>query len=351
MAFLQYTGGTTGRAKGAILLHRNVVANVNQCDAWLRSFAGERDDHVMVTALPLYHILALTGCCLFMAKIGGCQILIPNPRDFGAFVKTIKKSRMTMIVVVNTLANALASRKDFAEVDFSRLSIAISGGMATQAAVAKKWKSVTGRPLVEGYGLSETSPVACVNRFDIDEFTGAIGYPVSSTDISIRNAAGEEVPIGESGEICIKGPQVMKGYWNAEEETKKAFTPDGYFCSGDVGYVGEDGMVRIVDRIKDMILVSGFNVYPNEVEGVLSSHPQVMEAAVVGVPDEHSGEAVRAFIVAREGGVSEEELRAWCREKLTGYKIPRQIVFRDSLPKTNVGKILRRELRDEAAKS
>lgn len=350
MAFLQYTGGTTGRAKGAILLHRNIIANVNQCDAWLRSFAGERDDHVMVTALPLYHILALTACCIFMAKIGGCQILIPNPRDFGAFVKTIKKSRMTMIVVVNTLANALASRKDFAEVDFSRLSIAVSGGMATQAAVAKKWKSVTGRPLVEGYGLSETSPLACVNRLDIDEFTGTIGYPVSSTDISIRNAAGEELPNGEAGEICIKGPQVMKGYWNAEEETKKAFTADGYFRSGDVGYVGEDGMVRIVDRIKDMILVSGFNVYPNEVEEVLSGHPQVMEAAVVGVPDEHSGEAVRAFIVAREGGASEEELRAWCREKLTGYKIPRQIIFRDSLPKTNVGKILRRELRDEAIK-
>jgi len=350
MAFLQYTGGTTGRAKGAILLHRNIIANVNQCDAWLRSFAGERDDHVMVTALPLYHILALTACCIFMAKIGGCQILITNPRDFGAFVKTIKKSRMTMIVVVNTLANALASRKDFAEVDFSRLSIAVSGGMATQAAVAKKWKSVTGRPLVEGYGLSETSPLACVNRLDIDEFTGTIGYPVSSTDISIRNAAGEELPNGEAGEICIKGPQVMKGYWNAEEETKKAFTADGYFRSGDVGYVGEDGMVRIVDRIKDMILVSGFNVYPNEVEEVLSGHPQVMEAAVVGVPDEHSGEAVRAFIVAREGGASEEELRAWCREKLTGYKIPRQIIFRDSLPKTNVGKILRRELRDEAIK-
>jgi long-chain acyl-CoA synthetase len=350
MAFLQYTGGTTGRAKGAILLHRNIIANVNQCDAWLRSFAGEREDHVMVTALPLYHILALTACCIFMAKIGGCQILIPNPRDFGAFVKTIKKSRMTMIVVVNTLANALASRKDFAEVDFSRLSIAVSGGMATQAAVAKKWKSVTGRPLVEGYGLSETSPLACVNRLDIDEFTGTIGYPVSSTDISIRNAAGEELPNGEAGEICIKGPQVMKGYWNAAEETKKAFTADGYFRSGDVGYVGEDGMVRIVDRIKDMILVSGFNVYPNEVEEVLSGHPQVMEAAVVGVPDEHSGEAVRAFIVAREGGASEEELRAWCREKLTGYKIPRQIIFRDSLPKTNVGKILRRELRDEAIK-
>ncbi|MEY3553287.1 MAG: hypothetical protein RL735_1635, partial [Pseudomonadota bacterium] len=242
------------------------------------------------------------------------------------------------------------SRKDFAEVDFSRLSIAVSGGMATQAAVAKKWKSVTGRPLVEGYGLSETSPLACVNRLDIDEFTGTIGYPVSSTDISIRNAAGEELPNGEAGEICIKGPQVMKGYWNAEEETKKAFTADGYFRSGDVGYIGEDGMVRIVDRIKDMILVSGFNVYPNEVEEVLSGHPQVMEAAVVGVPDEHSGEAVRAFIVAREGGASEEELRAWCREKLTGYKIPRQIIFRDSLPKTNVGKILRRELRDEAIK-
>ena len=349
-AFLQYTGGTTGRAKGATLLHRNIVANVNQCEAWLRSFAGERNDHVMVTALPLYHILALTACCLFVAKIGGCQILIPNPRDFPAFVKTIRKARMTMIVVVNTLANALASRKDFAEVDFSQLAFSISGGMATQASVAKKWKDVTGKAIIEGYGLSETSPVVCVNRLDVQEFTGAVGYPVSSTDVSIRDATGAEVAIGQSGEICIKGPQVMAGYWNQPEETARAFTPDGYFKTGDVGYVGEDGMVRIVDRIKDMILVSGFNVYPNEVEDVLCQHPKVMEAAVVGVPDTHSGEAVRAFIVPREGGVSEEELREWCKERLTGYKLPRKYDFRATLPKTNVGKILRRELRDEVTK-
>ena len=349
MAFLQYTGGTTGRAKGAILLHRNIIANVNQCQAWLRSFAGERDDHVMVTALPLYHILALTACCLFVAKLGGCQILIPNPRDFPAFVKTIKKVRMTMIVVVNTLANALASRDDFKQVDFSQLAFAISGGMATQAAVAKKWKQVTGRPLIEGYGLSETSPVACVNRLDIAEFTGGVGYPVSSTDISIRNDKGEEVAIGETGEICIKGPQVMAGYWQQPEETAKSFTSDGYFRTGDVGVIAEDGLVRIVDRIKDMILVSGFNVYPNEVEDVLAQHPNVAEAAVIGVPDEHSGEAVRAFVVMRDGSaMDEEEMRVWCREKLTGYKVPRQIETRASLPKTPVGKILRRELRDEA---
>ena len=349
-AFLQYTGGTTGRAKGAILLHRNIVANVRQCEAWLRSFAGERDDHVMVTALPLYHILALTACCLFVAKIGGCQILIANPRDLPAFVKAIKKARMTMIVVVNTLANALATRADFAQVDFSQLAFSISGGMATQASVAKKWKDVTGKPIIEGYGLSETSPVVCVNRLDVTEFTGAIGYPVSSTDVSIRNIDGVEVPIGESGELCVKGPQVMAGYWNQPEETARAFTPDGYFKTGDVGYVGQDGMVRIIDRIKDMILVSGFNVYPNEVEDVLTQHPKVMEAAVIGVPDAHSGEAVRAFIVPRDGGVSEEELREWCREKLTGYKLPRKYDFRATLPKTNVGKILRRELRDEVVK-
>ncbi len=348
MAFLQYTGGTTGRAKGAVLLHRNIVANVNQCQAWLRSFAGERDDHVMVTALPLYHILALTACCLFVAKLGGCQILIPNPRDLPAFIKTIKGVRMTMIVVVNTLANALASRDDFKQVDFSQLAFAISGGMATQAAVAKNWKAVTGRPLIEGYGLSETSPVACVNRLDIAEFTGGVGYPVSSTDVSIRNDKGEEVALGEPGEICIKGPQVMAGYWRQPGETEKSMTPDGYFRTGDIGTVADDGLVRIVDRIKDMILVSGFNVYPNEVEDVLVQHPNIAEAAVIGVPDGHSGEAVRAFIVTRDGArMDEDELRNWCREKLTGYKVPRQIDVRESLPKTPVGKILRRELRDE----
>jgi long-chain acyl-CoA synthetase len=350
-AFLQYTGGTTGRAKGAILLHRNIAANVAQCEAWLRSFAGDRPDHVMITALPLYHILALTACCLFVAKIGGCQVLIANPRDLPAFVKTLKSVKMTMIVVVNTLANALATRSDFKTVDFSQLSICISGGMATQAAVARKWKEVTGRPIVEGYGLSETSPVVCVNRLDIAEFTGAIGYPMPSTDVSIRGPDGAELPIGSAGELCVKGPQVMAGYWNQPEETRKAFTPDGYFKTGDVGVLDADGKVRIVDRIKDMILVSGFNVYPNEVEDVLASHPKVAEAAVVGVADKTSGESVNAFVVARDPDLTEAELRAWCRENLTGYKVPRHIEFRTALPKTNVGKILRRELRDELTKS
>jgi long-chain acyl-CoA synthetase len=350
-AFLQYTGGTTGRAKGAVLLHRNIAANVAQCEAWLRSFAGDRPDHVMITALPLYHILALTACCLFVAKIGGCQVLIANPRDLPAFVKTLKSVKMTMIVVVNTLANALATRSDFKAVDFSQLSICISGGMATQAAVARKWKEVTGRPIVEGYGLSETSPVVCVNRLDIAEFTGAIGYPMPSTDVSIRGPDGAELPIGSAGELCVKGPQVMAGYWKQPEETRKAFTADGYFKTGDVGVLDADGKVRIVDRIKDMILVSGFNVYPNEVEDVLASHPKVAEAAVVGVADKTSGESVNAFVVARDPDLTEAELRAWCRENLTGYKVPRHIEFRTALPKTNVGKILRRELRDELTKS
>jgi long-chain acyl-CoA synthetase len=347
-AFLQYTGGTTGRAKGALLLHRNIVANVAQCDAWLRSFAGERDDHVMVTALPLYHILALTACCLFVSKIGGCQILIPNPRDLPAFIKTIKKARMTMIVVVNTLANALAARKDFAEVDFSQLSFSISGGMATQATVAKKWKDITGKPIIEGYGLSETSPVVCVNRLDITEFTGAIGYPVSSTDVSIRNVDGVEVALGEPGEICVKGPQVMAGYWNQPEETARAFTQDGYFKTGDVGTVSADGLVRIVDRIKDMILVSGFNVYPNEVEEAVAMHEGVGDVAAIGVADENSGEVVKIFVVRKDPNLTAEEIIAHCRKHLTGYKVPKQVEFRADLPRTNVGKILRRALKEGA---
>ncbi|MDB5593391.1 MAG: long-chain fatty acid--CoA ligase [Hyphomicrobiales bacterium] len=346
-AFLQYTGGTTGLAKGAILLHRNIVANVSQCEAWLRAGAGERPDHVMITALPLYHILALTACCLFVMKIGGCQVLIVNPRDLPTLVKTIKSVRMTMIVLVNTLANSLASRSDLKDVDFSQLSFCISGGMATQAAVAHKWKAATGHPIIEGYGLSETSPVVCVNRLDISEFTGSIGYPMPSTDVSIRDKDGSVLPLGSPGELCVKGPQVMAGYWNEPEETRKAFTEDGYFRTGDIGIIDPDGSVRIVDRIKDMILVSGFNVYPNEVEGVLTSHPQILEAAVVGIPDEHSGEAVSAYIVPRTRELTVEDVRLWCRENLAGYKVPRRITFRETLPKTNVGKILRRELRDE----
>ncbi|MDB5651217.1 MAG: long-chain fatty acid--CoA ligase [Hyphomicrobiales bacterium] len=345
-AFLQYTGGTTGLAKGAVLLHRNIVANVAQCEAWLRAGAGERPDHVMITALPLYHILALTACCLFVIKIGGCQVLIVNPRDLPTFIKTIKSVRMTMIVVVNTLANALASRTDLKDVDFSQLSFCISGGMATQAAVARKWKDATGHPIIEGYGLSETSPVVSVNRLDITEFTGSIGYPMPSTDVSIRAPDGSVLPIGTSGELCVKGPQVMSGYWQQPEETQRAFTADGYFRTGDIGIIDPDGSLRIVDRIKDMIIVSGFNVYPNEVEDVLASHPKVAEAAVVGIPDAYSGEAVSAYVVPRTPDLTVEELRLWCRENLTGYKVPRRFEFRETLPKTNVGKILRRELRE-----
>lgn len=347
VAFLQYTGGTTGVAKGAMLLHRNVAANVAQVEAWMRPFVGERPDHVMITALPLYHILALTACNLFMFRIGACQVLIANPRDLPGFVKTLKSTRFTCMVLVNTLYNALANRPDIKDVDFSNLSFCVSGGMATQAAVAKAWRELTGRPIVEGYGLSETSPVVCANRLDITEFTGTIGFPVPSTDVVVRDPEGADVPIGQTGELCVKGPQVMAGYWRRPEETAKVMTQDGFFRTGDVAVLQADGQVRIVDRIKDMILVSGFNVYPNEVEDVISGHPAVLEVAVIGIPDAHSGEAVAAYVVRRDESLSEDDVRAFCRENLTGYKVPRRVEFRESLPKTNVGKMLRRELRDE----
>ncbi|NIX76307.1 AMP-binding protein [Microvirga terricola] len=347
IAFLQYTGGTTGVAKGAVLLHRNVAANVLQCEAWMRPFFGEREDHVMVTALPLYHIFGLTVCALFMTKIGGCQLLIANPRDIAGFVKTLKSHRITLMSGVNTLYNALANAPGIKDVDFSQLVFAVSGGMATQAAVAKKWKEVSGQPIVEGYGLSETSPVVCANRLDIEEFTGTIGYPLPSTDVSIRNSDGAPLPFGERGELCVKGPQVMPGYWQRPDETAKVMTADGYFRTGDVAVMQPDGEIKIVDRMKDMILVSGFNVYPNEVEDVLAHHPGVMEAAVIGLPDEQSGEAVAAYVVRRDPTLTADALRAYCRQNMTGYKVPRHIEFRDALPKTNVGKVLRRVLKDE----
>jgi len=303
--------------------------------------------HVMVTALPLYHIFALTCCCLFLLRIGAKSLLIANPRDIPGFVKTLKASRFTLISGVNTLYNALANHPDIGTVDFSELRFAVAGGMATQAAVAKQWKAVTGRPIIEGYGLSETSPVATINRPDIQEFSGTIGYPIPSTDIVIRDADGSDVPPGEAGEICIRGPQVMRGYWNRPDETLKAMTADGYFRSGDIGVMLPDGQFRIVDRMKDMILVSGFNVYPNEVEDVLAANPGVLESAVIGLPDEHSGEVVAAFVVRRDETLTTDELRAYCKENLTGYKVPKQIFFRESLPKTNVGKVLRRALREE----
>ena len=356
VAFLQYTGGTTGVAKGAVLTHRNVHSNVLQAQAWLDwSFYKPGDppnyQHVMVTALPLYHILALTCCCLYMMRVGAKCLLIANPRDIDGFVKTLKTTRFTMMSGVNTLYNALLNHADFKSVDFANMRFAVSGGMATQAAVAKRWKDMTGVPLVEGYGLSETSPVACCNRADIAEFTGTIGYPVPSTDVSIRGLDGNQVATGQPGEICIKGPQVMRGYWNRPEDTAAAMTSDGFFRSGDIGIENADGTFRIVDRIKDMVLVSGFNVYPNEIEDVLAGHPKVLESAVIGLPDANSGEAVAAYIVLKPGqSATPDEIRAFCKENMTGYKVPRHVNFREALPKTNVGKVLRRALRDEEMK-
>jgi long-chain acyl-CoA synthetase len=351
MAFLQYTGGTTGIAKGAVLLHRNVVANVLQCEAWMRPFFGERNDHVMVTALPLYHIFGLTVCALLMTKIGGCQLLIANPRDIAGFVKTLKSRPFTLMSGVNTLYNALANAPGIREVDFSQMVFSVSGGMATQAVVAKKWKEVTGQPIVEGYGLSETSPVICANRLDIDEFTGTIGYPLPSTDVSIRGADGTALPYGERGELCAKGPQIMAGYWQRPDETARAMTPDGYFRTGDVAVMQPSGEVKIVDRMKDMILVSGFNVYPNEVEEVIAQHPGVTEVAVIGLPDQAAGEVVVAYVVRKDADLTPDTLREFCRENLTAYKVPRRVEFRETLPKTNVGKVLRRALKDEVTQT
>ncbi len=353
VAFLQYTGGTTGVAKGATLLHRNIAANVAQCEAWLGpglvAPASQPDyQHVMVTALPLYHIFALTCCCIYFMKMGAKGLLIANPRDLPGFVKTLKGTRFTCFSGVNTLYNALTNQPDIKGVDFSNLRFSVAGGMATQAVVAKRWKDLTGRPIIEGYGLSETSPVASVNRYDIPEFTGTIGYPVPSTNFAIRDENDVDLPAGTSGEICIKGPQVMAGYWNRDDETAKVMTPDGYFRTGDIGVILPDGEIRIVDRIKDMVLVSGFNVYPNEVEEALVSHPAVLEAAVIGLPDEQSGESVAAYVVLKPGmTASIDDLRTHARETLTGYKVPKHIFFRESLPKTNVGKVLRRALREE----
>ena len=348
VAFLQYTGGTTGIAKGAVLRHRNITANLEQVRVWMADYIGDRPDHVMVTALPLYHIFALTVCCMLMCRIGGCQLLIANPRDIPGFVKTLKSRPFTLLSGVNTLYNALANNPGIKEVDFSQVRLCISGGMATQAAVAQRWRDLTGQNIVEGYGLSETSPVVSANRLDLKDFTGTIGYPLPSTDVSIRSVGdGAAVPSGEPGELCVKGPQVMPGYWKRPDETAKVMTADSFFRTGDIAVLLPDGQIKIVDRIKDMVLVSGFNVYPNEVEEVLATHTGVLEAAVIGVPDEHSGEAVAAYVVKRDAALTEADLRAFCKDKLTGYKLPRRIVFRDSLPKTPVGKVLRRELREE----
>ena len=352
VAFLQYTGGTTGVSKGATLLHKNIIANLLQNQEWLRPMSKKVGDKPMVTvcALPLYHIFALTACALLGAREGSLNILIPNPRDIPAFIKTLQKYKVNFFPAVNTLFNALVNHEDFKTIDWSELYISNGGGMSVQKATADKWKAATGCPIVEGYGLSETSPGAIINRVDSTEFTGMIGLPIPSTEIAILDDEGNPLPVGQAGEIAIRGPQVMAGYWNRPDETAKVMTADGYFKSGDVGVMDEDGYIKLVDRKKDMVIVSGFNVYPNEVEEVVSSCPGVLECAVVGVPDEHSGEAVKVFIVKKDPQLTERDVAEYCAKNLTGYKKPKYIEFRSDLPKTNVGKILRRALRDEGLK-
>ncbi|GAC1522952.1 MAG: long-chain fatty acid--CoA ligase [Collimonas sp.] len=350
VAFLQYTGGTTGVSKGATLSHRNVVANVLQAEAWLSPglASGPKVEQLaFVCALPLYHIFALTVCGMLGMREGALNLLIPNPRDIAGLIKEMSKYQINTFPAVNTLYNALLHHPDFAKLDFSGYRVCVGGGMAVQKAVADKWKEVTGCPIIEGYGLSETSPIACANPCDITEYSGTIGLPLPSTEIAILDDAGNPVPLGQAGEIAIRGPQVMRGYWNRDDETAKVMTADGFFKSGDIGIMDERGYTKIVDRKKDMILVSGFNVYPNEVEGVVVQHPGVLECACVGVPDEHAGEVVKIFVVRKDPSLTAEQLMAYCREQLTGYKRPKYIEFRTDLPKTNVGKILRRELRDE----
>jgi len=346
-AFLQYTGGTTGLSKGATLLHRNVVANILQSEAWFAPMLNRLGDKplTIVCALPLYHIFALTACYMLGARMGIMNLLIPNPRDIQGLIATLRNYRVNMFPAVNTLFNALANDPAFSKLDFSELVISNGGGMAVQQATAEKWARITGCAVVEGYGLSETSPVATVNRLDLDQFNGSIGLPVPNTEIAIRDDAGNDVPLGERGEICIRGPQVMAGYWNRPEESAEAISPDGFFKTGDIGVMDSEGFTRIVDRKKDMILVSGFNVYPTEIEQVVNLHPGVLECAAIGVPDPHSGEAVKLFVIKKDAALAEEDLSNYCHKQLTGYKRPKYIEFRDELPKTNVGKILRRELR------
>ncbi|HTD06761.1 long-chain fatty acid--CoA ligase [Undibacterium sp.] len=350
IAFLQYTGGTTGVSKGATLSQRNVLANILQNEAWLQpalSAEQENEQMTIVCALPLYHIFALTVCSLLGTRKGSLNILIPNPRDIPGFVKELSKYKVNLFPAVNTLYNGLLNNADFAKLDFSGYRICSGGGMAVQKAVADKWLKVTGCAIAEGYGLSETSPVATGNPVNTKEFSGTIGLPIPSTEIAILDDDGNPVPLGQPGEIAIRGPQVMVGYWNRPDETAKVMTADGFFKSGDVGIMDARGYTTIVDRKKDMILVSGFNVYPNEIEGVVAMHPGVLECACIGVPDANSGEAVKLFVVRKDPSLTVEELMAYCKEQFTAYKKPKYIEFRLELPKTNVGKILRRELRDE----
>lgn len=344
IAFLQYTGGTTGVSKGAVLTHGNIVANMLQARAWITNTVKEGEE-IIITPLPLYHIFSLTANCFIYSSVGALNVLITNPRDIPGFVKELSKWKFTALTGVNTLFNALLHNDDFKKLDFSTLKVTLGGGMAVQRAVAEKWKQVTGKPLIEAYGLTETSPAACINPLDIPEYNGMIGVPIPNTDMKILDDDGNEVAMGEAGEIAIKGPQVMKGYWQRPEETDKVMTNDGFFKSGDIGCVNEKGFFKIVDRKKDMILVSGFNVYPNEVEDVVVSHPKVLEAAAIGVEDEKSGEVVKIFVVKKDDSLTEDEIMNFCKNELTGYKRPKFVEFRDDLPKSNVGKILRKDLR------
>jgi long-chain acyl-CoA synthetase len=348
IAFLQYTGGTTGVAKGAMLLNRNIVANMVQARSWIAPFLDPNRREVIITPLPLYHIFSLTANCLVFMSLGGENVLIPNPRDIPGFIKEMRKHKFTAFTGVNTLFNALVNNEEFRKLDFSSLRITLGGGMAVQEAVAVKWKEITGVPLIEAYGLTETSPAATINPLDLPAYNGSIGLPISSTELILRDDAGNEVMLGQPGEICIRGPQVMAGYWQRQDETDKVIDKDGWFATGDIGVMTPEGFVKIVDRKKDMILVSGFNVYPNEIEGVIAAHPGVLECAAVGVPDKKSGEAVKLFVVKKDPALTSDALIKYCRENLTNYKCPRDVEFRTELPKSNVGKILRRELRDEA---
>lgn len=344
-AFLQYTGGTTGVSKGAELIHKNILANLLQARAWLSPMIKEGEE-IIITPLPLYHIFSLTANCFTFTSIGALNILITNPRDMPGFVKELSKWKWTVLTGVNTLFNGLLNTPGFSELDFSSANFTLGGGMAVQHAVAEKWKNVTKTPLLEAYGLTETSPAVCINPINATAFSASIGLPIPSTDVVIKDEDGKTLGIGEIGELCIKGPQVMKGYWNRPDETAKVFTEDGFFKSGDIATLDEKGFFKIVDRKKDMILVSGFNVYPNEIEDVVADHPKVFECAAIGVADERSGEIVKIFVVKKDDSLTQEELKAYCKENLTGYKVPKLYEFRDDLPKTNVGKILRKNLRE-----
>jgi len=346
IAFLQYTGGTTGVAKGAMLTHGNLIANMMQAVAWLKTANLSPSNELIVTALPLYHIFALTANCLVFMKLGAQNLLITNPRDMPGFVKELGKYRVTALTGVNTLFNALMNTDGFDKLDFSPLKLVLGGGMAVQEAVATRWKDVTGTTLIEAYGLTETSPAACMNPLNLESFNNSIGLPIPSTDCCIKDEDGKRLPVDEAGELCIKGPQVMHGYWQNPEATAEIMDDEGYLHSGDVAVMNDKGFFRIVDRLKDMILVSGFNVYPNEIEGVIAQMPEVLEVGAIGIPDDHSGEVVKVIIVKRDEALTEAAVQAHCKENLTGYKRPKIIQFVDELPKTNVGKILRRELRN-----